>query len=262
MPALLFSAPRSMSCETTVLTGSSGAFWYKPANTEACLTAAAFPTTGANITGPAFLGFRVNDPVTLAYPVGATVTGAIAAGDYFIKTYDAATGVMTLSSTAGGTAVTATAAPTGFGDSLATIVYRSFAPVAQTRDWSFEVTLSEIDVTTIGVPAGQFAPFRRYQTSYADGTGTATIYFTEDDSALANRLITDVMQRKQKGAAVKLYIDTVSSGGTVSDILSRYIEAPVVLTSANFAANPDDALAITVNFRPSGNVTLDFLQSA
>lgn len=252
-----------MTCETTVLTGSSGAFWYKPANTEACLTATAFSGSSANITGPAFLGFRVNDPVTLAYPVGATLpSGVIPAGNYFIKTYDATTGVITLSSTLGGTAVAATAAPSGFGDALATIVYESFAPVAQTRDWSFEVTLSEIDVTTIGIPSSQFVPFRRYQISYADGTGTATVYFTEDDSALANRLITDVMQRKQKGAAVKLYIDSVSSGGTVSDTLSRYIEMPVVLTSANFAANPDDAQAVSINFRPSGNVTLDFLKTA
>ena len=53
------------------------------------------------------MGFRVNDTVTLAYPAGSTETNCIPAADYFVKTYDASTGVMTVSSTAGGAAVTA-----------------------------------------------------------------------------------------------------------------------------------------------------------
>ena len=261
MPALLFISSRSMSCESTVLTGSSGAFWYKPANTQVCLAASAFPETGANITVGDFLGFKVDDPVTLAYPAGATVTGAIPADDYFVKTYDATTGIMTLSDTVGGTAVTASAAPTNFGSQLATISYTAFAPIAQVRDWTLEITRSEIDVTTIGVQNSQFAPFRKYQTSFADATGTTTVYFTDADSALSNRLISDVFQRRQTGTAVKLYIDAVYSGGTVSETLSRSISCDVVLTSAGFGVNPDDAQNVTINFRPSGNVVFDLART-
>ncbi len=261
MPALLFISSKSMSCDTTVLTGTSGAFWYKPANTQACLGASAFPTTGSNITVGDFLGFKVDDPVTLTYPVGATVTNAIAAGDYFVKTYDPATGIMTLSSTVGGTAATATAAPTNFGSQLATIVYKAFAPIAQVRDWSLEITRAEIDVTTIGVPNGQFAPFRTYVTSFADATGTTTVYFTDADSAMSNRLISDVLQRRQTGTAVKLYIDAVYSGGTLSETLSRSISTEVVLTSASLNVNPDDAQSVSINFRPSGNVTFDLTRT-
>lgn len=250
-----------MSCESTVLTGSSGAFWYKPANTQVCLAASAFPETGANITVGDFLGFKVDDPVTLVYPAGATTTGAIAADDYFVKTYDATTGIMTLSDTVGGTAVTASAAPTNFGSQLATISYTAFAPIAQVRDWTLEITRSEIDVTTIGVQNSQFAPFRKYQTSFADATGTTTVYFTDADSALSNRLISDVFQRRQTGTAVKLYIDAVYSGGTVSETLSRSISCDVVLTSAGFGVNPDDAQNVTINFRPSGNVVFDLTRT-
>jgi hypothetical protein len=250
-----------MSCDTTVLTGSSGAFWYKPANTDACLSASAFPTTGGNITVGDFLGFQVDDPVTLAYPTGATTTGAITAGNYYVKTYDPTTGIMTLSSTVGGSAATATAAPTGFGSQLATISYQAFAPIAQVRDWTLEITRAEIDVTTIGVPSGQFAPFRKYQTSFADATGTTTVYFTDADSAMSNRLVSDVFQRRQTGAAVKLYIDAVYSGGTISDTLSRSITCDVVLTSAGFGVNPDDAQNVTINFRPSSNVEFDLTRS-
>ena len=97
----------------TVLSGTSGALYYSPAGTSVTtLTASAFPSSGANITVGSQLGFRVNDTVTLAYPAGSTVTNCIAAGDHFVKTYDASTGVMTLSATAGGAALTASASPT------------------------------------------------------------------------------------------------------------------------------------------------------
>ena len=73
----------------TVLSGTSGALYYTPAGTSVTtLAATAFPATGSNITVGTFLGFKVNDPVTLAYPVGATTTNAIAAGAYFVKTYN------------------------------------------------------------------------------------------------------------------------------------------------------------------------------
>lgn len=250
-----------MTCETTVLTGTSGAFYYKPANTEACITATAFPSTGSNISIGSYLGFRVNDPITLTYPVGATVTGAIAAGDYFIKTYNNETGVATISSTAGGSAVTATAQPSGFGNNKATISYKSYLPVGQVRDWSFEITRAEIDVTTIGQGAGQYAPFRSYQTSFADGTGSATVYFTDDDTSIANRIVEDVIQRRQTGAGVKLYIDEVFASGVVSDNLSRFIETNIVLTSAGFNVNPDDAIQVSINFRPSKAPTFDFTKA-
>jgi hypothetical protein len=250
-----------MSCDTTVLTGSSGAFWYKPANTEVCLPASAFPSTGSNITVGDFLGFKVDDPVTLAYPSAATTTGAIAAGNYYVKAYDPTTGVMTLSSTIGGSAVSATAAPTNFGSQQATISYKAFAPVGQVRDWTMEVTRSEIDVTTIGVQSSQFAPFRKYQVSFADATGTTMVYFTDADSAMSNRLISDVLQRRQTGAGVKLFIDAVYSGGVVSETLSRSISCDVVLTSAGFGANPDDAQSVSINFRPSGNVEFDLTRT-
>jgi hypothetical protein len=251
-----------MSCDTTVLTGTSGAFYYKPANTEACLLATAFPATGSNITVGTYLGFRVNDPIVLSYPVGATVTGAIAAGNYFVKTYDPETGVMTISSTAGGSAVTATAQPSAFGAEKGKIVYKGFNVVGQVRDWSFEITRSEIDVTTIGQGTGQYAPFRKYVTGFADGSGTATIYTTDEEESIANRMIEDVIQRRQSGAAVRLYIDQVFSGGSLSDPLSRSIESKIVLTSASLNVNPDDAQSVSINFRPSDAPTFDLVKTA
>lgn len=261
MPALLFISFKSMSCDTTVLTGTSGAFWYKPANTQVCLPASAFPGSGSSITVGDYLGFLVDDPVTLAYPAGATTTGAIAAGDYYVKSYNVATGAMTLSSTVGGSAVTASAAPSNFGSGSATISYRDFGPVGQVREWGLEITRAEIDVTTIGVQNSQFAPFRKYQTSFADANGNTTVYFTDSDAAMSNRMISDVLQRRQTGAGVKLYIDAVYTNGEISETLSRSISCDIVMTSASLNVNPDDAQSVQINFRPSGNVTLDLTKA-
>jgi hypothetical protein len=246
----------------TVLSGTSGALYYTPAGTSVTtLAAGAFPATGANITVGSYLGFKVNDPVTLTYPAGAVTTNAIPAGPYFVKTYVASTGIMTLSSTAGGSAVTATAAPSGFGAAFASITYTAPAAVGSVREWSFEITRSEIDVTTIGQEVGQYAPFRTYITGFADGSGSATVYTTDDDTNLSSRMIEDVIQRTQAGAQMKLYIDRIVSSGTVNDTTSRSITVPVILTSASLTVNPDDGQSVEIAFRPSAAPTFDLSKS-
>ena len=246
----------------TVLSGTSGALYYKPAGTSVTtLAASAFPSSGSDITVGTYLGFKVNDPVTLAYPAGATTTGAIAAGDYYVLTYNAATGVMTVSSSVGGSAETASAAPTGFGSDFASISYTSFVAVGNVREWSFEITRDEIDVTTIGQTMGQYAPFKTYITGFADGEGSASVYTSDDDTDIASRLVEDVIQRQQTGVNFKLYIDRVISSGSVDDTTSRSITMEAVLTSASFTVNPDDAQVVEVAFRPSVAPTFDFSKS-
>jgi hypothetical protein len=246
----------------TVLSGTSGALYYKPAGTASTQIAATdFPSSGSDIQVGTDLGFKVNDPVTLAYPAGATTTGAIAAGNYYVLTYSQSTGVMTVSSTEGGSAETASAQPSGFGSSFASITYTAAAVVGSVREWSFEITRSEIDVTTIGQTLGASVPFREFISGFADGTGSATVYSTDDDTALSSRLIEDVLLRQQAGATMKLYIDRVMSGGSVNDTQSRFIEVPVILTSASLSVNPDDGQSVAINFRPSAAPTFDFSKS-
>jgi hypothetical protein len=246
----------------TVLSGTSGALYYKPAGTSVTtLAASAFPSSGSDITVGTYLGFKVNDPVTLAYPAGATTTGAIAADDYYVKTYNASTGVMTLSSTVGGSAESASALPTGFGSDFASITYTSFVAVGNVREWSFEITRDEIDVTTIGQTMGQYAPFKTYITGFADGEGSASVYTSDDDTDIASRLVEDVLQRQQIGVNFKLYIDRVVTSGSVDEAASRSITMQAVLTSASFTVNPDDAQVVEVAFRPSEAPTFDFSKS-
>jgi hypothetical protein len=245
----------------TTLSGTSGALYYKPAGTQSTFTAAKVTNADNEINLGAYLNFKVNDKVSFTTG-GGTLPGGLAAGTpVFILTYTASTGVATFSATAGGSEL-ALADDGTDGTSAFGISYSEFQAVGDVREWSFEITRDEIDVTTIGQSLGQLAPFKTYITGFADGSGSATIYTTDDDTSIASRLVEDVIQRQQLGVQFKLYIDRVVSAGTVDDTSSRSITLEAVLTSANFTVTPDDAQSIEIAFRPSAVPTFDFSKTA
>jgi hypothetical protein len=254
---------------TTVLSGTSGALYYKPAGTTGTFGPANVVIASEDITVAPFLNFKVGDPVKFSVvnsQTGGAGTGTLPAGlvagtTYFVIAYAPSTGVLQVSATAGGSAIDLTTTGTAAAPNEFQVAYADFAAVGQVRDWSFEISRAEIDVTTIGQTPGQYVPFRSYISGFGDGTGTATVYMTNEDAALSNRMIEDVLQRQQTGAAFKLYTDRVFSGGTLSDTLSRSIAFDAVLTSASLNINPDDAQSVTVNFRPAGTPSFDFAQS-
>ncbi len=255
---------------TTVLSGTSGALYYKPAGTTGSFGEAGVNATTNVITVETFLNFKVGDPVKFsvvnAQTGGAgtgTLPGGLTAGTtYYVIGYTANTGALTVSATAGGAAVDITDDGTAAAPNEFQVSYADYAVVGQVRDWSFEISRAEIDVTTIGQTPGQYVPFRSYISGFGDGSGSATVYMTDEDAALSNRMIEDVLQRQQSGAAFKLYVDRVYSGGSLSETLSRSISFDAVLTSASLNVNPDDAQSVSVNFRPAGTPTFDLSTTA
>ena len=245
----------------TVLSGTSGALFYKPAGTSGT-----FPETGVNastdvITIQPYLNLKVGDPVVFSIvnsQTGAAGSGTLpapiaAATTYYVLTYTAATGALTVSATLGGVILPITDDGTAVSPNEFQVEYAAYASVGQVQSWSFEISRAEIDVTTIGQTAGQYAPFRAYIPGFADGTGTATVYVTNEDAALSNRMVEDVLQRQQVGCGFKLYTD---KQGT--EALSRSIAMDAVLLSASLSINPDDAQQVEITFRPSGAPTFDF----
>ncbi len=244
----------------TVLSGTSGALYYKPAGTSGTFKAADVTNASNSIKVGTFLNFKVNDKVSFTAG-GGTLPGGLAAGTpVFVLTYTASTGVATFAATAGG-AELALADDGTDGTSAFTVAFTEFQAVANVRSWNFEITRDEIDVTSIGGTLGQSAPFRTFISGFADGTGSAEVYFTDDDTGISARLIEDVTQRNQAGATFKLYMDAVVSAGTPDDAASRSISMEAVLTSASFSVTPDDAQAISINFRPTAAPTFDFAKS-
>jgi hypothetical protein len=251
---------------TTVLSGTSGALYYKPAGTTGTFGESNVDTVADTMTVQPYLNLKVGDPVQFSIvntQTGAAGTGTLPAGlslstTYYVIAYTASTGVLQVSATLGGSTVTITDDGTAVSPNAFQVAYASFQAVGQVRDWSFEITRAEIDVTTIGQTPGQYVPFRSYISGFGDGTGTATVYTTNEDSALSNRMIEDVLQRQQVGAAFKLYTDQVFTSGSIDDTKSRSIEFDAVLTSASLNVNPDDAQSVTVNFRPAATPSFDF----
>jgi hypothetical protein len=249
----------------TVLSGTSGALYYKPAGTTGTFGESDVTVADDEITVQPYLNLRVGDPVQFSVvnsQTGGSGTGTLPAGisaatTYYVISYTAATGVLKVSATAGGASITITDDGTAAAPNEFQVAYADYAAVGQVQSWSFEISRAEIDVTTIGQTAGQYAPFRAYIPGFADGTGTATVYVTNEDSALSNRMVEDVLQRQQVGCGFKLYTD---KQGT--EALSRSIAMDAVLLTASLSINPDDAQQVEITFRPSGAPTFDFSTSA
>jgi len=249
----------------TVLSGTSGALYYKPAGTTGTFGETNVSIGNDEITVQTYLNLKVGDPVkfrvvnsqTGAAGSGTLPTPISSATTYYVLNYVAATGVLTVSTSAGGTILPITddgtiAAPNEFE-----VYYADYAAVGQVQNWSFEISRAEIDVTTIGQAVGQYAPFKAYIPGFADGNGSASVFVTNEDSALSNRMVEDVLQRQQVGCAFKLYTD---KGAT--EALSRSIAMDAVLLSATLNINPDDAQMVEITFRPTGAPTFDFSTTA
>ena len=249
----------------TVLSGTSGALYYKPAGTTGTFSPSDVTIGTETMVVQAYLNLKVGDPVKFQVvdsSTGGSGTGTLPAGltagtTYYVKTYTASSGAMTVSATNGGSAVNLTDVGTAAAPNEFEVYYNDYASVGQVQSWSFEVTRSEIDVTTIGQSVGQYAPFKTYISGFADGNGSASVYVTDEDAALSNRLVEDVLQRQQVGAAFRLYQDKQAT-----EALSRSISMDAVLLSASFSVNPDDAQMVEVNFRPNNAPTFDLSTSS
>jgi hypothetical protein len=249
----------------TVLSGTSGALYYKPAGTTGTFGESDVTVADDEITVQPYLNLRVGDPVQFSVvnsQTGGSGTGTLPAGisaatTYYVISYTAATGVLQVSATAGGASITITDDGTAAFPNEFQVAYAEFAAVGQVQNWTFEISRAEIDVTTIGQTAGQYAPFRAYIPGFADGSGTATVYVTNEDASLSNRMVEDVIQRQQVGCAFKLYTDKQSS-----EALSRSITVDAVLLTASLNVNPDDAQQVEITFRPASAPTFDFSTSA
>jgi len=249
----------------TVLSGTSGALYYKPAGTTGTFGESGVNISTETITVETYLNFKVGDPVKFRVvnsQTGEAGSGTLPAGlsagtTYYVIAYTASSGALQVSASAGGAAVNITDDGTAAAPNEFEVYYADYAAVGQVQSWSFEISRAEIDVTTIGQTAGQYAPFRAYIPGFADGNGTATIYVTNEDSALSNRMVEDVLQRQQVGCAFKLYTDKQST-----EALSRSISMDAVLLTASMNINPDDAQQVEITFRPAGVPTFDFSTSA
>ena len=236
---------------------------FKPAGTEFCLLDFTDFPAGTAITVPSDNDYQLGDPVAF-YEEGtanldsgltASTPGSVTA--FYVVAIAPDRSTISVSATDGGAAVTLQGdGGTGSADTPGAanhirIEYAEFGAICQVREFSLEISREELDVTTLPCgpqSASRFASFRKIQPSYASGTGSMTVYFTDDQTSLANRLISNVLLKDQQGAKVKLYINAVYSGGTLDDTASMYFEGDIRLTSMSMSANPDDPTTAEMSF--------------
>ena len=249
-----------VACSTSTLTGQEGSIYFQPAGTEFCLLDYTDFPAGTSITVPSNNDFRVDDAVKFSEEGTANLDSALTAGTtYYVVTRSSS--AISVSATSGGTPITLLGdGGTGSADTAGAanhikVDMADFQVVCQVREFSVEITREELDVTTLPCSTtsigSKWAAFRSTQAGFASGTGSMTVYFTDDQTALANRLLSNVLLKNQQGAAVKLYINTVANtghGGGVNDSASLYIEADISLNSMSVGVNPDDATSAELSF--------------
>ena len=252
-----------VACNTSALTGQDGAVFFKPAGTQFCLLDYTDFPAGTSITVPSDNDYQLGDPVafyeegTANLDSGLTASTAQSVTAYYVVARTDTT--ISVSATTGGTAVTLQGdGGTGSADTPGAanhikIQYADFGAICQVREFSVEISREELDVTTLpcdpcSTGGGKYAAFRKTQSGYASGTGSMTVYFTDDQTSLANRLLANVMLRSQEGAQVKLYVNTECSGGAVDDANSIYIESGISITSMSLSVTPDDATSAELSF--------------
>ena len=252
-----------VACSTSALTGQEGSVFFKPAGTAFCLLDYTDFPSGSDITVPSQNDYRVGDAVSFTVEGTANLDSALTAAPTAFYVVAVTSTTIQVSATSGGTAITLQgdggtgSADTPGAENHIAIAPADFAVVCQVREFSVEITREELDTTTLNCnigasgssSSGKYASFRKTQSGYASGTGTMTVYFTDDQTSLANRLLGNVMLRSQEGAEVKLYVNTVSDGaGGVDDAASLFIEAGISISSMSLSVNPDDPTSAELTF--------------
>ena len=243
-----------VACQSNALTGSSGAVYYVPSGTKACLLADDFATAGV-ITVSTNNDFRVGDPITLT-PVGGAVLDTAYADAAVVSAVDNAATTVTVTQADG----TAIGDLTGNGADNGGHIEMQFSPaqgICEVREWSIDYSREQLDVTTlpctVGATAGaaKWAATKKFQGGFAEITGTLTLYITDNEKSLANRLMESVHLNIQDGAKCKLYMDAVSDGQTPpapTDTTSTLIAGSVQFTDFSTSVNPDDPQQAEVSF--------------
>lgn len=142
------------------------------------------------------------------------------------------------------------------------VSYDEFEAVCNVSSFDLNLTRARIDITSLPcnfstAAASKYVPFRTYQPGFADGSGTMTVKFSRDQTALASRLLSNSLLRVQDGAMARLFIDTVTDNQGAIDLdESSYIEVALSIEGMQFSVTTEDSpTEATINFSFQSNPT-------
>ena len=255
-----------VACGNSVLTGTSGSVAITPAGTTVCLKDYTdFPAgSPAVITVPTGHGFIVGDVVQFTEENNGSLDSALSTGtDYTIIATTASTVTVELSSALGTPITLAGDGGVSGADSPdpahINMALTEFQTVCNVTAFDLNLDREQLETTSLScnpcAASDGLAPFKTYQPGYIDGTGSMTVQFDASQSSISSRFLKSSLAADQTGAQVRLYINTVCTGGQIDNTLSGYIEAPVTILGFSFSVSPDEVTTATVNFALQGQPT-------
>ena len=251
-----------VACGNTVLTGNSGSVAMTPAGTSVCLLDYTdFPSADPGVIKlPDSHGFLVGDVVQFSAEGGATIVGGLTADTDFHIISITADGAQ-VSASAGGTGVTFTNSLSADTEGAhINMKLSEFTSVCHVESFDLSLDRDQLETTSLscacsdGTTTG-LAQFKTYQPGFIDGTGSLTIQLTADQGTMSSRLLKSSLSADQNGAQIRLYINTVCTGGEIDTDASAYIEAPISILGFSFTVSPEEVTTATVNFSLSGQPT-------
>ena len=249
-----------VSCGNSVLTGTSGSVAVTPAGTSVCLKDFTdFPAADPGlITLPQGQGFLVGDAVVFTIDGDATLVTELTEGvTYYIV--DITSDKAQVAATEGGTAIAFTQSLTEDSTGHINMKMSDFQTVCNVTAFDLSLDRDQIETTSLScnpcASSDGLAPFKTYQPGYIDGTGSMTVQFDSSQKSISSRLLKSSLSKDQTGAQVRLYINTVCSGGEIDNTNSGYIEAPVTILGFSFSVSPEEVTTATVNFALQGQPT-------
>ena len=244
-----------------MLVGTAGSVAITPAGTSVCLKDFTdFPTASPGvITLPEGHGFLVGDAVKFSVEGDATLVGGLVAGtEYFIVELNKPSKAK-VSATQGGDAVDFSNTLTEDSSGHINMQLSEFQTVCNVTAFDLSLDREQIETTSLNcnpcASTDGLAPFKTYQPGYIDGTGSMTVQFDASQQSISSRLLKSSLAKDQTGAQVRLYINTVCSGGEIDNDNSGYIEAPVTILGFSFTVSPEEVTTATVNFALQGQPT-------
>ena len=248
--------PLACSSAASALSGADGLVTFKPAGVKACLLDHTDFPAGSDIAVPASSSYRVGDSIKFTAKGTASIDTALTAGTTYYVT-KVGTGTIEVSAASGGTAVTLNGdGGTGTADTAGSanhieVDLADYVAVCSVTEWDMSLSKAQTDVTTLPCSVGnggsRVAPVRKSKGTFLEGEGTMSILFTDDATAMGQRLLADSVMVDSVVDA-KLYINAVSGGATVDDAQSSYFEGRLTLLGFSVSVNTSDALAGRVNF--------------
>ena len=239
-----------VACSSASLTGSSGAVYFTPAATKFCLLAADFDDSGNTIDVGNVHDFRVGDPVVFTVEGTATIDTGLKAGDPYVVATVAKNKITLTGVTIAGDGKD--------GDGHVNIMYSPASTICEVGEFSLDYSRTELDVSTLpcGVSSSaggnKWALLKKTQPGPAEVSGTLTLYLTNSQSSLGNRLQESVHLNNQDGASIRLYLDAISDGATPpqpDDASSKFVAGDVQFMGWSVSVNPDDPTQTEVTFK-------------